>query len=53
MSKSNKGYVLDNLQLPVWLVAQLAKESDGKSLHYAVQKVLKDRFKDSAPTQTK
>lgn len=48
---NGNGYTIDNLQLPVWIVAQLAKESEGKSIHFALQKVLKAQFKDSAPKQ--
>lgn len=38
------GYKVDNLGLPVWLVKELQKEFPNKSVHYAIQQILKQRY---------
>jgi len=39
-----KGYVVDNLGLPVWLANKIREEYDGKTIHYAIQQILKERY---------
>ena len=43
-SQRAKGYVVDNLGRPAWLVTKLKKEYPAKSIHYAIQTVLKQNL---------
>lgn len=40
-----QGYKVDNLGLPVWLVEKLKADYPDKSIHYAIQQVLKSVYK--------
>lgn len=42
--KKAKGYVVDNLGLPVWLAEKIRKDYEGKSIHYAIQSILKQHY---------
>lgn len=39
-----KGYVVDNLGLPVWLVNLLKEKYPGRSIHFAIQQELKENL---------
>lgn len=44
MKKYKSGYTVDNLGLPVWVVKAISEEFQGKSIHYAIQQILKNRY---------
>ena len=39
--------IINELSLPSWLTDALIKDSNGKSIHYAIHKVLKQHYKDA------